>query len=154
MKRLNLGAGYDILAGWVNSDLVALPGIDVVHDLDVAPWPWEDGSVNSIRSIDVFEHVDDPVVFMNECCRVLKTGGILHIRSPFWKHENAYIDPTHKRFCTERTFDYWIRGTEFHGKYGQAYCREGVLFERISTELTDGNSNVTVVLRKVEVGNA
>jgi hypothetical protein len=150
MKRLNLGAGYDVMPGWVNTDIVALPGIDVVWDLDVSPWPWESGSVTAMRAMDVFEHVVDPVVFMNEAGRVLKPGCMLWIRSPHWKHENAYTDPTHRRYCTERTWDYWIRGTEFHEKYGAAYCAEGVLFEQVSLELTDGGSNILIVLRRVE----
>jgi hypothetical protein len=150
VKRLNIGAGYDILPGWINSDVVALPGIDVVHDLDVAPWPWEDGSIQEIRAMDIFEHVGDPIVFMNEACRVLKSGGVLRIRSPHWKSESAYCDPTHRRFCTERTWSYWVRGTEYHEKYGAAYCADGVLFEQVSLELTDGGSNILIVLRRIE----
>jgi predicted SAM-dependent methyltransferase len=149
MKRVNLGAGYDIMGGWVNVDRAKLPGIDVVHDLDIAPWPWETGSVDEIRAIDVFEHVDDPVAFMNQAGRVLKPGGILRIRSPHWKHENAYTDPTHKRYCTERTWNYWVKDAEFNIKYGAAYCDDGVLFEMVSLELTDANSNITVVLRRL-----
>ncbi len=149
MRRLNLGAGYDILAGWINTDIAALPGIDVVHDLDSAPWPWESGSFSEVRATDVFEHVGDPVLFMNECWRVLKPGGVLRIRSPHWRHENAYTDPTHRRYCTEKTWDYWVKGTEFHGKYGAAYCADGVLFEKVSLELADGNSNISLALRRL-----
>lgn len=46
-------------ADCVNLDRVALPGIDVVHDLDVGPWPFEDGAASSIEAKDVFEHVND-----------------------------------------------------------------------------------------------
>lgn len=148
MKRLNLGCGSDIMTGWINSDVVQLPGVDVVHDLDEAPWPWESESIDAIRAIDLFEHVGNPITFMNESHRVLKPGGYLHIRSPHWKHENAFTDPTHRRFCTERTWDYWTEGTEFNRKYGSAYGGEGVLFERVSLELADGNSNITLVLRR------
>jgi SAM-dependent methyltransferase len=149
MRRLNLGAGGDILAGWVNTDIVALPGIDMIWDLDIGPWPWENGSITEVRAVDVFEHVADPILFMCECWRVLKPGGVVRIRSPHWKHENAYTDPCHRRYCTERTWDYWIRGTEFHGKYGAAYCGDGVLFERVLLELTDGNSNISLTLRRL-----
>lgn len=149
MKRLNLGAGYDILIGWVNTDIVGLPGIDVVHDLDVTPWPWEDETFTEVRAADVFEHVDKPIAFMNEAWRILKPGGFLRIRSPYWRHENAYTDPTHRRFCTERTWDYWIRGTEFHDKYRAAYCAEDVEFDKVSLAITDGSSNITLVLRRL-----
>jgi SAM-dependent methyltransferase len=150
MKRLNLGAGYDIRTGWVNSDIAELPGIDVVHDLDVAPWPWDNASVDEIRAMDVFEHVNDPLVFMNQAGRVLKPGGVLRIRSPHWRSESAYTDPTHRRFCTERTWDYWVKSTEYNLKYGAAYCYWDVLFEKVSLELTDGGSNILIVLRRIE----
>lgn len=150
MRRINLGAGYDIRVGWINVDHVALPGIDVVHDLDVLPWPFETASINEIIGYDVFEHVDDPCGFVNECARILKTSGVIRLRTPHWRHENSYTDPTHKRHCSEKSFDYWIKGTEFNTKYGAAYCAEGVLFEQVSLELTDGGSNILIVLRRVD----
>lgn len=144
MKRVNLGAGYDIRAGWVNVDRVQLPGIEVVHDLDVAPWPWDDTSIDEISAIDVFEHVNDPLVFMNQSHRILKPGGILRMRTPHWQNVNAFTDPTHKRFTTEQTWDYWVSGTEFYSKYGRAYCDEGVAFKKIKIELEAGNLNVVL----------
>lgn len=33
MKRLNLGCGRDIKKGWINLDILKLPGVDVVYDL-------------------------------------------------------------------------------------------------------------------------
>jgi SAM-dependent methyltransferase len=147
VKRLNLGAGADTRAGWVNVDRVFLPGIDVVHDLDMDPWPWEDASVDEISAIDVFEHVEDPLVFMNQAGRILKPGGILRIRTAYWRHENSYSDPTHKRHCTEKSFDYWIAGTEFYEKYHAAYAAPGVAFSQVSNSLE--GSELVVVLRRL-----
>lgn len=150
MKRLNLGCGYDIMPGWVNTDIADLPFVNVVHDLDVGPWPWEDGEFSEIRAMDVFEHVDNPILFMNECWRILKPGGFLRIRSPHFRHENAFIDPTHRRYCSIRTWEYWTEGTEFHQKYGRAYCNEGVSFRQVNVELIDGNSNIALTLRRAD----
>jgi hypothetical protein len=30
-----------------------------------------------------------------------------------------------------RTFDYWVKGTEFNDRYGPAYARNGLLFEYV-----------------------
>lgn len=147
MKRVNLGCGLQPMAGWVNVDKAKLDGVDVVHDLDAAPWPWDDASVDEIQAIDVFEHVDDPLVFMNESARILKPGGVLRLRVPHWRDVNAYSDPTHRRFCTEQTFDYWITGTEFNVKYGAAYCNDGAGFAKVRIELEAGN--LIVVLRRL-----
>ena len=129
-NQINLGCGSLPMAGWTNVDLVPLPGVDVVHDLDVFPWPFEDGQVSVIRAFDVFEHVDKPLEFMNECWRVLRDGGLLMIHTGHWQTENAYTDPTHKRFCTERTFDYWCVGNDLFDRYGPAYNR-GCTFRKV-----------------------
>ena len=115
--RLNLGCGKDIDPDAVNVDLVALPGVDVVTDLD-QPWPWKDATVDYIKASHVFEHVADPVRFMTEAHRVLAPGGVLDIRVPYYRHFFAFTDPTHRRFCTELTFDYWVPGTDLYEAYG------------------------------------
>jgi SAM-dependent methyltransferase len=126
--RLNIGCGSDILPGFVNSDIVAVPGVDVVCDLDVAPWPWPDGCAEVIHAMDVFEHLDKPLLFMTECHRILMPGGVLEIRVPDWRYENAWTDPTHKRGCTDLTFDYWCWGTELGDRHNAAYG--GVWFHK------------------------
>lgn len=135
--RLNLGCGSDPVTGMVNVDLVALPAVDVVHDLDVAPWPWADGSVREILAKDVFEHVDQPVRFMTESHRVLEPGGTLLMKTPHFRHQDAFTDPTHRRFCTEHTWDYWIGGTELHRLHGAAYG--GVTFELQRRSVVSGS---------------
>lgn len=105
----------------MNVDVADLPEVDVVHDLDVHPWPWEDHSVVEIVAQDLFEHLADPVGFMTESHRVLETGGNLLLKCPHWRHQDAYTDPTHRRFCTEYTWDYWIEGTALYERHNGAY---------------------------------
>jgi SAM-dependent methyltransferase len=145
MIRLNLGAGGLQPDGYVHVDIVALPGVDVVHNLDEAPWPWGDGEVEVILAYDIFEHINDPLVFMRECGRVLAPGGRLHLRTTWWQSENAYTDPTHKRFCTQHTFDYWVPGTEIGDRYGAAYA-QGVAFAK-EKWLLDGQELVITLRR-------
>jgi hypothetical protein len=133
--RLNLACGSQPVAGWVNTDFVAQPGVDVAWDLDEIPWPWGDGSAGEIRAFDIFEHVSDPLGFMAECHRVLADAGTLFIHTSYWRSENSFTDPTHKRFCTERTFDYWIPGTAYHARYGAAYGGHAHPFELVSRRL-------------------
>ena len=132
--RLNLGAGSQILAGWVNLDRVDLPGINCIHDLDSGPWPFASGIVDQIMAKDVFEHVADPILFMTECHRILRPGGGLFIRCPYYRGRDAYTDPTHKRFPTEHTFDFWIPGTLLYTRNNAAYG--GVSFTRKVLEVT------------------
>lgn len=135
--RLNLGSGSTPRRrGMTNVDIVALPEVDVVHDLDVLPWPWDDASVQDITAQDVFEHVADPLGFMTESHRVLRMGGSLVLKSPHWRHQDAYTDPTHRRFCTEHTWDYWIRGTALYERHNPAYG--GVAFDLVGREVLSG----------------
>lgn len=127
--RLNLGCGSRLADGFVNVDIVKMDGVDVVHDLDVLPWPWDDASAVEIVGQDVFEHVANPIGFMTEAHRVLEVGGLLRLKSPHWRHRDAFTDPTHKRFCTEHTWDYWIPGTQLHADHNRAYGGVGFKLE-------------------------
>lgn len=105
--KVNLGAGSDVLAGYVNHDLAALPGIHVVHNLNQYPWPWADGSIDEIKMYDVLEHLDDFMKAMEEIFRVLAPGGRCHVSVPYWNSWCAYADPTHKRGFHEITFRFF-----------------------------------------------
>ncbi len=129
--RLNLGCGCyaDQAPDVVNLDSTDYPGVQVVHDLDVYPWPFADQEFTEVRGVQLFEHVIDPIAFMRECWRVLQPGGLLLLIVPHWQSENSHTDPTHRRHCTERTFDYWCEGTPLHSQFGPAYAA-GCTFTR------------------------
>lgn len=144
--KVNLGAGSQpMVGGWVNVDSVDQPGIDVVHDLDVFPWPFADGTASEILGWDVYEHVTWPLEFMGECWRILRQDGTLTLHTSHWQNPDSYRDPTHKRFLTEESFDYWIPDTYLHRRYGAAYAR-GAKFALISLEL---DPDILIRLRKL-----
>lgn len=125
-NALQLGCGNAPIAGAVNHDKVAhSTHVDVAHDLDTAPWPWGDSQFSEIVALDVVEHLKvDVNVWLDECWRILKPGGLLYVRVPHYTNINAYTDPTHRRFFTEHTFDYWDKSKELHKKYGFYYFAE------------------------------
>jgi len=134
--RVNLGCGSDRRDGWTGVDRAKTPAVDIVHDLDTGPWPFEDNSVERILAKDVFEHVADPILFMTECWRILEPNGVLFLRTPHWKHRDAYTDPTHRRFPTESTFDYWIPGRTLWQLHNVAYG--GVSFQAGALSVSGG----------------
>lgn len=140
---LNLGSGSRPMDGWVNVDVVALPEVDVVHDLDVVPWPWKDGAAEAVAAEDVFEHVGNPVAFMTEAHRVLQVGGGLIIKSPHWQSQDAFTDPTHRRFCTPYTWDYWIEGTTLFERHNAAYG--GVAFTLAGRQQVESSIFINLV---------
>jgi SAM-dependent methyltransferase len=137
--RLNLGCGGRVLDNWVNVDTHPLPNVDVVHDLDLFPWPWPDDSVNQVVASHVFEHVRFPVEFVLECWRVLRPGGLLTIQCPHWTSENAFTDPTHVRFVTDRTFDYWCEGEDLNGPLGAQFLGNVYKFRKRPTRRIGGD---------------
>lgn len=143
--RVNLGSGSRPIPGWLNVDCAAIPGVDYVHNLDVAPWPFaRSAEVEQMAAVDVFEHVADPVLFMTECHRVLQKDRLLFIQTPHYQSRDAFTDPTHRRFPTEHTFDYWIPDTLLFAEHNAAYG--GVSFAKVSMRI---GANIQITLRKI-----
>ena len=119
LKVLNLGAGNRIVGDSVNHDLYKhREEIDIVHDLNELPWPWEDKSFDRIVSWAVFEHLNiNLLTAVNECWRILKSDGVLHIKLPWCFSETSYDDPTHNYTVGVGVFDIFDRKT----KRGEAY---------------------------------
>lgn len=104
--KLDLGCGTRKAEGFTGVDSEAFEGVDVVADLTQA-WPWDDASIEEVRSCHFVEHLTNPqrVHFWNELYRVLKPGryehgkpveGFASIYVPHWAHASAYGDPTHQ----------------------------------------------------------
>jgi len=120
-RILNVGCGMKPIAGAVNSDAVALPHVDVVHNLNVTPWPWADNSFDVVYMTDVLEHLTEIMPAMIECHRVLVPGGILRIRTVCWETRQSYSDPTHKHWFNEDSFDFFDPSTHWGSNYGWYY---------------------------------
>jgi SAM-dependent methyltransferase len=65
--------------------------------------PFADASVDRIFTVHLLEHLMDFLPLVDECHRVLRPDGILHILSPWWQHVNAVADPTHLRLFDVQT---------------------------------------------------
>ena len=81
--KLYLGAGQKRLPGYTHVDIQPEVGIDVPHDLNVRPWPFDDGSASAIVAEDLVEHLDISLIeFCEEAWRVLQPTGELFVRTP------------------------------------------------------------------------
>lgn len=81
---LHLGCGSVYLKGWVNIDLLGTRGpLDLVWDLR-RPMPFPDSSVDAVFHEHLLEHLPLTVAlpFLQECRRVLRSGGILRVGVP------------------------------------------------------------------------
>ncbi|MFC4852840.1 methyltransferase domain-containing protein [Actinophytocola glycyrrhizae] len=87
----------------IGVDVRQAPAVDVVADLrNGIPMP--DRSVDRVFAVHVLEHLIDFLPLVDECHRVLRPGGLLHVLSPWWRYVNAVADPTHVRLLDVQTF--------------------------------------------------
>lgn len=103
--KLNMGSGMNRVGGFVNVDKMPNPGIvDVVHDLEVFPWPWPGNSAEAVVFYHSLEHMgqqaDVFIGIMKELYRICAPGARIQIDVPHPRHDNFIGDPTHVRAVT------------------------------------------------------
>ena len=112
--RLHIGCGQEAIAGWINIDNHALPGVDRVLDVRKG-LPF--GNVSAIYAEHFLEHLglDDGLGFLKECRRVLASSGVLRLSTPNldWVYATHYRtsqvaeEALHDCFQLNRAFHGW-----------------------------------------------
>lgn len=109
--RIQLGGGEDATKGFINVDIRDIPSADVVHDLEVCPWPFPSECADLLIASHLVEHINPHkggfIKFMDEAWRVLKPGGEFMISTPFAGSYGYFQDPTHVNPCNDATFWYF-----------------------------------------------
>jgi ubiquinone/menaquinone biosynthesis C-methylase UbiE len=101
---LNLGCGHTYIEGAVNLDISPNSRADVLHDLSSMPWPFPDNHFAEVRANDIIEHLDDTVAVMEELHRICMPDAKVIVTVPHFSCANAFLDPTHRRYFSARTF--------------------------------------------------
>lgn len=103
--KLNLGCYADIREGYINLDKEKyLEGIDVAHDIEEFPYPFDDDTFEEILVRGVLDHIDRNKVVkaIDELYRISKDGGIVKI---LVSYEERYMrDMDHKGGFTFSSF--------------------------------------------------
>lgn len=82
-KKLQIGTSNNVLAGWLNVDIMPLyPGVFFMDATD--PFPFADHSFDYVFSEHMIEHIsrEEGLFMLRECFRVLKRGGQIRIATP------------------------------------------------------------------------
>lgn len=102
--RLNLGCGFNKREGFVNVDIGDHCAPDVILDLEVTPWPWNDSAVDEIYMSHVLEHLgattETYFAVLQEMYRVCRDGAQVTITVPHPRHDDFLHDATHVRAVT------------------------------------------------------
>lgn len=128
--KLNLGSGRKPLPDYVNVDIVASVGPDLVHNLEVVPYPFPDNRFELIAAYDVVEHVTNITGFMSEIWRIGKPGATVEFTTPHFSCRNSFTDPTHVRHMSTASMDYFTKGNplNFYGSEGFVVERADIIF--------------------------
>jgi predicted SAM-dependent methyltransferase len=125
-KALDIGCGSKKLTGAIGMDILSLPTVDVVCDVNNTPWPFTDNTFDLVFLNHCLEHVNDVVATLEEIHRILKPGGRVVIQVPYFRCVDAYNDPTHKHFFTSLTLDYFIA----HTKLSKYHYSKGIFIKK------------------------
>jgi len=103
-RQRKLGEGDWI--SLVTLDMDKGTGCDVVHDLDVYPYPFEANTFTEVHAYDVIEHLGRQgdwrsfFALFDEIWRILKPDGRFYIITPNQHSKWAWGDPGHTRVVT------------------------------------------------------
>lgn len=127
LKKLNLGCGEHHKEGYVNVDWQPLTKPDISHNLNELPYPFADNSFELVEAYHLLEHLDKPFAVMTELHRILKPGGILHLKVPHFSRGFTHSEHVHgfditfplyfnKNFTTSGYFgvDFELKKMELH----------------------------------------
>jgi SAM-dependent methyltransferase len=111
--RLHLGCGENYKEGYINCDISQEVNPDKIVDLE-EKLPFKNNSIDEIIINHTLEHINNFIPLMHEFYRVCKKESIIYIKTPFYSAWGQYNDPTHVRFFTPFTFDYFKKSIYSH----------------------------------------
>jgi len=105
---IELGCGLMKKEGRIGIDIIDLPNVDIVADIEQGLPFLPDDSVDQIYCRSIFEHIENFENLVREIVRVLKKEGKAYVFVPHFSNPYYYSDYTHKRFFGLYTFYYFV----------------------------------------------
>jgi len=112
-NALDLGCGRQKHPFATGIDVNPNTDADVIHDLDVLPYPFADDTFDLVIAHHVLEHLERPLDVLGELHRICRPGARVYIVTPHFSSPTSWADPTHRHHFSSRSFDYLVAGTEY-----------------------------------------
>lgn len=112
--KLHIGCGNDYKEGFINCDWTDKIKVDKIVDLEKPLIMFKDNSIDEVIGNHILEHIKNFPELMHELHRICGPGAILKFKTPFYSSWGQFNDPTHVRFFTPYTFDYFKQGNYSH----------------------------------------
>lgn len=109
---VDLGCGSKKVSGAIGIDRMAHPGVNIICDFEQS-LPLKSNSVDALHASHLLEHISSLIVLMEEIYRVCKPGAGVYITVPYFTSRGAFRDPTHVRYFTEETFQYFQQSVPY-----------------------------------------
>jgi hypothetical protein len=124
---VNLGSQLNLVPGFVNVDCIAWTGQEVIADLNVLPWPFEDKSVKCIRAFDIIEHLGKltKVEILQELARITAARATILLRVPCISHPWALASIQHAHAFNYNSFEQSYAQPWFKAKVVCVQLRDG-----------------------------
>jgi len=140
-KKLILGSAGKVAKDAITLDIDPNHEPDLVHNLNIFPWPFNNDQFTEIICHHVIEHLNDLSPVMNELHRICSPEGVIYIEVP---HHTAWCAnvPEHKLRFNYFAFDGYIAT-------GITKWMTGVKFELLDRKITFHRSFRRVMLHKL-----
>jgi SAM-dependent methyltransferase len=134
-----------IPADWTNLvtlDMTAEHKPDVVHDLEILPYPFADNEFDEVHAYEVLEHTgaqgDWRFFFaqFTELHRIIKPDGYLVGSCPLWDGVWAWSDPGHRRIISRESFGF-LDQRFYQDQVGKSSATDYRPYYKVSFELID-----------------
>lgn len=149
---VELGCGPNKCEHSLGIDIVDLPPVDIVADLERGLPFLPDESVDTFYASHVLEHLAHFELLMDEIHRTLKADGKLILRVPHFSNPFFYSDFTHKRFFGLYTFEYLSHTRHrFKRMIPRHYSRRGFRTEELKLIFYSDRLILKIIKRMVQV---
>ncbi len=147
--KLDIGAGNSSDQNFIKMDIYNFGNINVVHDMEEIPYPFESESIEEIRANHSLEHCSHNSIqdILNECYRLLKKDGIIRIEVPC-------LESSIKRFLLVPDEEKWasvemeyIFGNQGRSQIGNQYHKCGFTLKTLQKLVENAKFVVEEVYR-------
>lgn len=104
-RKLELGCGYQKPEGFWGVDKAQTDKVDQTIDLDKDSWPLPSNHFEVVRAMNIIEHLENPINFLEEIHRISKEGATVQIKGPHFTSADVAGDLTHKRGLSTTCLD-------------------------------------------------
>lgn len=105
MLKIDVGCGATTRPGFLGMDVAGTP--DVLCNVAVDPWPFDDASADHIYSSHCLEHIEHKFLMhvFKEMSRVAADGALIEIWHPHAFHSDAFV-LGHVNYLSEAIYDH------------------------------------------------